>query len=427
MKLMLGLALVALAAVASAQAQKAENLASRSPAIDEATLTLARIKERMRVSLLNQPNYTCQLTIERSRRRPPRRRYELLDTVRLEVALVAGKEMYSWPGQRSFDDRELRELVGGGTTGTGAYALHARSVFLSGSPRFRFARREPCRGADALRYDFVVPQLLSGYKLRVGDREAIVGYHGSFWVDAGSLQLLRLEVVADDIPPFLGIASASDRIDYASVRIGTSDFLLPERSELTLTDVIGNENRNLTHFSHCRQYAGESVISFDDPPEEIEAPAPVESIELPGNLTMETVLETPVTPGKTARGDQLTATVLRDVKSKGLLVVPKGARLSGRFLGADKLSGRVTSVLFTLEFTEVEFANKRASLVAQLEDAGPLGAGYRVTVLQRRQEASDLEEKSALGRAELLVQGNRLELMRGLRLVWRTKSQTRVE
>lgn len=426
MKLMLGLALLAVAAVASAQAQPAGN-AAEGAAIDEATLTLARIKERMRVSLLNQPNYTCQQTIERSRRRAPRRRYELLDTVRLEVALVAGKEMYSWPGQRSFDDRDLRELVGGGTTGTGAYALHARSVFLTNSPRFRFGGREECRGVAALRYDFVVPQLLSGYKLRIGDREAVVGYHGSFWVNAESLELLRLEVIADDIPPSLGIAAASDRIDYARVRIGGSDFLLPERSELTLTDVIGNESRNLTHFSHCRQYAGESVISFDDPREEIEAPAPVEFIELPGDLTVEAVLETPVTLGKSARGDQLVATVLRDVKRKGLVVVPKGARVSGRFLGAEKLSGRVTRVLFTLEFTEVEFANKRASLVAQLEDAGPLGAGYRVAVLQHRGDSSNSDESPSSGQAKLLVQGTRLDLMRGLRLVWRTRSQTDVE
>ena len=54
-----------------------------------------------------------------------------------------------------------------------------------------------------LQWDYEVPQLLSGYLLRVGSHEAIVGYHGSFWADPKTLDLLRLEVQADEIPPQL--------------------------------------------------------------------------------------------------------------------------------------------------------------------------------------------------------------------------------
>jgi hypothetical protein len=414
------LRLLAIAGVLAAGAQEVPVGPGRG--IDDTLLTLARIKNHMGANLLNLPNYTCQQTTERSLRRPPRRRYELIDTLRLEVALVGGKELYSWPGERSFEDRNLQDLVGGGTTGTGAYALHARSVFLSNVPRIHFGAREDLRGGPALRYDFVVPQFRSGYKLKVGDAEAIVGYHGSFWADENSLDVLRLEVVADDVPPFLPVTSASDRIDYRRVRIGAGSFLLPEQSELVLTDLAGNENRNLTHFSNCRQYAGESVISFDDPPDETEAPKPVEWLVLPEGLSLEMVLETPVVPGKAATGDLLTAVLLRDAKRKGEVVVPRGARVTGRFLGARKIPGRVTRMLFTLEFNELEFANRRADLNARLETAGPLAAaGSRVEAVQEREPAGDTS------RAMVIVQGTRLELARGLRMVWRTISQSDLE
>ena len=70
-------------------------------------LTLARVKVRMNEVLSRQPNYTCVEEIERSHRRSPKRKYELQDMVRLEVALVDGHELFAWPGSKKFDDAEL--------------------------------------------------------------------------------------------------------------------------------------------------------------------------------------------------------------------------------------------------------------------------------------------------------------------------------
>ena len=53
------------------------------------------------------------------------------DTLRLEVALVDGKEMFAWPGSKQFEDRDLSDLVATGMFGNGNFAIYARILFLS--------------------------------------------------------------------------------------------------------------------------------------------------------------------------------------------------------------------------------------------------------------------------------------------------------
>src|SRR5262249_5567585 len=144
---------------------------------------------------------------------------------------------------------------------------------------------------NGLRYDFRVPLMLSGYKIRTQAGEALVAYHGSFWADPGSLDVRKLEVVADDIPVRLKLSHASDAMNYARMQIGEGDFLLPVASELAMTDLNGTENRNRTRFTGCRQFSGESVLTFADAPEMAEdAPAPVAEIDLPSDLAMRLTL-----------------------------------------------------------------------------------------------------------------------------------------
>src|SRR6184192_2261693 len=93
------------------------------------TLLLSRIRLSMSQNLKRQPNYTCVETVERSRRAGATRKFQLQDTLRLEVALVDGKEMFAWPGSRNFEDTDLRNMVTTGAIGNGNFALHARSIF----------------------------------------------------------------------------------------------------------------------------------------------------------------------------------------------------------------------------------------------------------------------------------------------------------
>jgi hypothetical protein len=348
-----------LAACLAAQAPEA------SPGLSPELLQLARVKVHMGENLVRQPNYTCLETVERTRRSGRTRRFELQDTLRLEVALVEGQEMFAWPGSKKFEETDIRRLITRGTFGNGNFALHARGVFLSNAPTFEYRGEQSMRGRRTVRYDFRVPLLQSGYRLRVNEREALVGYHGSFYSDAETLDVLRLEIAADDIPASLGLISATERMDYARIAIGSQDFLLPAESELTLVDPTGLESRNHVRFTACRQFAGESVLTFNDPDfaDARVSAAPPEEIAQPADLSVSLALLQDIDPYTAAGGDAVRAELRSDLKSNGQVLMPKGAVAEGRITRVEIYSDHI---VLGLTFTDLNAPGRHMRLHVKL-------------------------------------------------------------
>lgn len=375
------------------------------------TIRLARIRYHMSQNLTQIPNYTCTQTIERSTRRVKGRKFQLVDTLRLEVALVNGNEMFAWPGSGRFSDKKITDLVGrGGAIGNGAFAGHARAVFMSGAPRFEYQGEFPRGERKVFRYTYSVPLLLSNYEIKIGEMSEKVGFSGYFESDTQTLEPRELEVNADEIPPTLNLQAAKSKMIYRAVRIGEKDFSLPETAELTMTDLQGNESRNVTTLSGCREYTGESVLRFDEPSEIPSTPVPVtEAVELPDGLLLEAKLETSILPGKTAIGDLIDAVLLQPAKIKGRVMVPKSARLRARLAGIEKAYVRTGVLKIRLQLEQVEFPGAKASVSAILVEAGPIIA---------RNLRIGVDNKGILW-----LSGNQPELGRGVRLVWRIENK----
>src|SRR5690242_19596014 len=208
---------------------------------------LNRVRAKMAEILLRQPDYTCTETVERTRQAAGNRS-KIQDTLRLEVALVDGKEMFAWPGSKQFEDRDLRELVSTGMFVNGNFAIFARILFLTNAPVFTNRSEAALAGQPAVRYDFQVSRSVSGHRLSVDDREAVVGFHGWFYADPATLDVRRVQVIADDIPSDLNLSRVETAVDYSRMRIGDEDFLLPVESELLMAshEVV---SRNWVRFS----------------------------------------------------------------------------------------------------------------------------------------------------------------------------------
>jgi hypothetical protein len=391
-------------------------------------LLLGRIKAKAAENLQRLPNYTCTQTIERSHRNGKSRKFEPLDTLRLEVALVEGKELFSWPGAGKFEEKGIGEIVGGGgAIGNGSFALHAKSIFLSRWPTFTYFGETSLNSRRAIRYDYRVPQMLSGYQIRVGPNHAFVEYHGSLWVDAVSLDLIRLEVHADNPPPNLNLAEASDAMEYQRARIGGGDFLLPQSSELVMIDLLGNASRNRTYFSGCRQYAGESKLSFAEPSPDVAAPAPApqsKPIRLPPGVTIDVRLQTPIQSGRSATGDLVTALVGRDVKNHGEVVAPKGAVLTGRITRLEKRQGEQEYYIVGLDFSTIEFDNRSGEFRASLQDPGlaqnSRGGPRREPARQQIMD-DDIRDANPKAGSVFVVRSSHVSLPRGHSMLWRTQ------
>lgn len=378
---------------------------TRAPVTADA-IRLGRIQAHMSDILARIPDYTCLQQIERSRRAAKSRRFQLVDTIRLEVALVQGKELFAWPGAGRFDDREIGRIVGG-TIGNGNFALHARAVFLSGAAAFGYEGEVDSLGRRAHRYWFHVPRKRSGYLLRAGSLEGVAGYRGWFEADTGTMDLIRLEVQADDIPAHLPIRAARDRMVYARLDIGGHDFLLPKSSELVLTGADGVESRNLTSFSGCRQYAGESTISFAGPePAAGPLPAPAVPVELPGGLGLTVVFDDTIRFDQAAIGDQIAGHVVENARWKGKTMVPRGAAVKARLLGFRRYYARVEFMRVAVVLTAVDFPGAHADIDGRIEEIAGLPGLTRTAV-----------DKQGI----INISGSRLELPRGLRMIWRVR------
>jgi len=318
---------------------------------------LPRIREKMADVLRRQPNYTCTETIERTRQEGANRT-RIEDTLRLEVALVDGKEMFAWPGSKQFEDHDLREVVSTGMFGNGNFAIYARILFLTNVATFE------SKGQTHLgwRYDFRVSRLTSGHRLRVDGREAVVGFHGSFYADPKTLDVLRMEVVAEDIPPELGVSEAETTVDYGQLAIGDEQFLLPVESRLMMAtaDVV---SRNTVRFASCRRFTGESTLLFDDPilTEASAAVVPkvgLNEVTIPGglNLPLE-ISDLDLMQG--AVGDPVRAVMRADLRRGRQLLAPKGSIARGRIV---QLERHPTYFRLKIEFQDLEWPGGHAAL-----------------------------------------------------------------
>jgi hypothetical protein len=116
--------------------------------IDSASL-LTRVQSKVRDNARRIPRYVCQQKIERQSFAPLDRKplqacvqeseqgltkrpglsLVVADRAQLDVMLTEEKELFSWPGGRSFDTDTPADLLGGGFCGSGDFASFVINVF----------------------------------------------------------------------------------------------------------------------------------------------------------------------------------------------------------------------------------------------------------------------------------------------------------
>lgn len=394
-------------------------LAQNPPVAPAEIVLLGRAKNKMAASLSRMPNYTCLQTIERSKRLGRRRKFELIDVLRLEVGLVNGQELFAWPGSGKFEDKELADMVPpGGAIGNGSFAAHASSVFQGRSASITFDgwQENPKRA----KYIYRVPQNLSGYRIRNGQKmEAVVGYHGAFWVDPLNERVTRIEVEADDVPLFLEVLATGSSIDYSEVRIGDADYWLPVGSSMKMTNIDSSEYRNDILFTACRQFAGESSLRFDDPsPDETPLTAVLkeEVVALPRNTYFAIQLDEPIKWGTAVTGQRIEATLMSTIKHKGSVVFAKGAKVQGR---VTILQAMDEGQMLELQWETILEGKRSAPFQAASMEKS-------ITEIAGRSSASRSRDRDIFGVSGrpgvvmILTRRGKTDLMKGFRFNWAT-------
>jgi hypothetical protein len=398
---------------------------------------LVRIRSHMKAELSHLPTYTCLETISRFRRdrHSAVRSHGLLtalDTVRLEIVYSDHREWYGSPGGRDSLVDNPAAFIGGGMIGNGAFGLMLDKILAEAD--FTYRGEETLGGRKAVRYDFLLPRLRKPLELSVPGGAGTVGEEGSLWADPQSLDLVRLESRAAEIPRYLPVEDESTDVDYARTRIGDNNALLAQQAGAHLLDAEGVESYNRIEFTHCRAYSAQSELRFEVEPAGPAGAAPSsrEAVghAVPAFLPVALDLTTPISDGD-AVGTLIEARVSGDVLRKGKIVVPKGSLVRGRIRRLERFKQGVFIV--GLEFTEVEVGGESLPFYADFlrTDKNPRiqpEHSERVLVPERskiqvKEETITLPELP--GVASFFVSGTTFTLPRGFHMLWRTRGLIR--
>jgi len=362
---------------------------------------LKRVTARILAAGKRIPNYTCVEAVQRDYFQPaaatlPRacpllieeRRHPglamvlrpaLTDRLHLDVAMVQGGEIFSWVGASKFDDAGIFDLVRFGPIATGAFAGYLVVIFEQDVKTFTFTREIVAGGRSLIEYSFQVASAHSHYKVRAGDSWFYIGYSGTIQVDPETDEVVRLTVRTADLPEAANSCETLTSLDFGMAHIGGVDFPLPTRSRQRFVIPDGEEVENTTTFANCREYKGESTITFDEtaPAADGAAPAadptprngrsraPSPRPSVPENRRFTLELTAPIQTDTVAAGDPFTARLampLRDAKGK--LLAPAGTPVAGRLLRVEIFHKSPQEVILALKPDTMDIKGVKVPLAA---------------------------------------------------------------
>lgn len=177
----------------------------------------------------------------------------------------------------------------GGAFSTGDFGSLLRStLWPKADALIEFDHWGKLRGNLCYVFSYRISSGNSDWSIGVGPSQRIVvGYRGLIYVDQKTHKILRISMMATDIPPTFPVQEASDTLDYGYQNLSGQQFLLPLKAQVYMRH--GRErDRNDIEFHLYNKYSADAVIKFDT-----EVPAP-----LPDDQTKEQPAQPPGPPPK---------------------------------------------------------------------------------------------------------------------------------
>ena len=198
--------------------------------------------------------------------------WQSIDTLTLSLSYFNQQEDYKLILHNSapVTNSDMRSV--GGSQSFGDFGSMLKQIFEPRSEaRFEWDHWGTLRGQRVMEFSYKIERSLSEYHLIVEKQDIITGYHGIVAVDPNTHVVLRVSVIADNIPPDFPLRSAEDILDYDYQDISGHTFLLPLKA--TVTGSMGDYlTRNDKEFRIYRKYSADAVIKYDT--EDAAAPPP---------------------------------------------------------------------------------------------------------------------------------------------------------
>lgn len=356
---------------------------------------LQRTRDRLLADLNRMPRYTCVETIRRiyydarfgsqgssctalvdAHDRGKHRVHAFAwDRLRLEVAWVNNRNVFSWVGMPEFDEGNIEPLAGGGPLSSGDFGILLRDIILHANPAF--AREQVVDGRRVFEYSYTMPASQSTYRIRTAGGWTQIGYYGTLLLDPEAMDIVKLRMRAYQVPVNDVTCFAADEIKYTRSFIHGKRVLIPENGRLDLIQLSGTESLNEVTYGNCREYRAAVRLIFDPltsqaslRPQDGYQTGPLFSV--PAGLEFTARIVTPIDSEKTAIGDPVEMVTRTPIYGKDKkLIAPAGVRIHGRWTDFHWQADPISTYTFSLNVEWAEIEGRAIPFHAALEPATP--------------------------------------------------------
>ncbi len=236
------------------------------PSPEEQQRVLEEVREYAENYSKRLPDFICTQVTRRFADPTGLEFWRKMDTLTARLSYFDRKEDYKLimvndtPTTRAYDSV-------GGATSTGEFGSMLRELFdIDTHAEFEWERWATLRGKRAYVFSYRVAQPRSKWHIDYEHRlDIVAGYRGLVYIDKETRQVLRITLIAQDIPPSFPVNEANTMLDYDYTSISEREYLLPLRSEMRMRS--GKFlSRNETEFRMYRKFSAEASINYETPP-----------------------------------------------------------------------------------------------------------------------------------------------------------------
>jgi hypothetical protein len=406
---------------------------ARGQEIDAQAL-LEKVRRLVLATVQQAPRYTCMEQVERywygNRKvarpgcdtdRPPEavdRNLLRSDRLRLDVAVGAGQEMFSWHGEKSFRTEEIDELVTSGPISSGTYFSFLSSIFLEGRANIDFLGLRKEADKQLAVFGYAVPITRSAFETHTVNGTEAMGYRGEFLADAITGELEQLDIETEDMPKSAMVCSFNFKARYGTTVLGGNSFRLPTDVVMDVLDIGHEHTKTVTQYQQCHQFKGESVLRFDEAPAaSVETPKAQHSKELPAGVRVDIRITSIIKPAAAWAGDPIEGELAKDIlDGQRQTLARKGTVVSGRLLRIEH-GRRPDSYTVALQFTQLSVADGEVAF--NLTSSAELD-GSRQSAMPRRIQLDSPPLSEQPGACRFRLSDARVKL-KGVVTHWTTK------
>lgn len=362
-------------------------LNGRGQELADPATALLQVRERLLPELARMPHYTCVQTITRKYFRAPShhhdkdchtiiaasqvRRRELplqgWDRLRLEIAIVQGGNVFSWLGASRFEDSDIEAFAGRGPLGSGDFGPFLDSILDRGVISFR--RESAVGGRHLLEYSYDMPLERSRYNVQTDQGWVVTPFHGEIVLDPQAPDIVSLTVRTAELPESGRACQATSEVEYGRTKIHDRLILIPRETRLRTLHDDSSETLNSTSYTACREYASNSRMLMQAPPEPAGSSAPgapqAPRGPLPAGLRFSGRIVTTIDSDTAAAGDPIEGVLRSAIRDKtNQVIAPAGSRFRGRLMRVERRLEPGEYVTIGLRFESVQAGGYEIPLAA---------------------------------------------------------------